>query len=323
MRGLFLLAVALWVGAAAAQDTELSPSAAVVCMTPAPAERGRPEYPAGSLARKDGGTLYVELVFVAPDAEPRMTLRNSELVFAELIDAVRTHVKRLRVPCMVPGRPVTLLQTYVFTPNDGRRVVAHLPTDPAQLAQRQLLPCMTHVDRVTRPNYPTRARREEFEGKVALRLRFTLPDASPTVEQLAPEGSNALTHEAVSFARGLRLPCLQDEPVQVDQIYVFKLDGGQRTVLKPLTLQQLVQAADKPQSVYLDLDSMACPFDLHWRYYQPHAPNAVREFETSNPARRPLLDWLSLLKLNLPPATNTAVLGDTTVVGIPCGKVDL
>jgi len=315
---------ALWVAAAWAQDTRLAPSEALACLSPPLAERGQPEYPAEALARKDGGTLSVELRFDAPDAAPRLRLLNKEVVFDSLVAAVRAHVAKLRVPCMNPGRPVTLRQTYVFIPEDGRRVISEAPTDPDQLVRSQLLACMTHVDRAVAPPYPESAMRLGLQGKVLIRLKFTRPNAPPELERLAPARSNVLTKEVRWHVDGLRLPCLQDEPISVHQIYAFQFDGGARTVLKPLTLSELVSVADRmPRPFTADLNLMGCPFELRWVYFQPYALNSVSELETTNPARRPLLDWLEQISLKLPTPTQEAVVGDVTTLSIPCGKVDL
>ena len=315
---------AVWATAAWAQDTRLVPSEALACLSPPLAERGQPEYPAEALARKDGATLHVELRFHAPDAAPRLRLLNKEFVLESWFAAIRTHVAKLRVPCMNRGRPVTLRQTYVFNPEDGRRVFSEAPTDPDQLVRGQLLACMTHVDRAVAPPYPDTAQRLGLQGKVLIQLKFTRPNAPPELERLAPARNNVLTKEVGWHVEGLRLPCLQDEPISVQQIYVFQFDGGARTVLKPLTLRELVSAADRmPRPFAADLNLMGCPFELRWVYFQPYALNSVSELETTNPARRPLLDWLEQISLKLPTPTQEAVVGDVTTLSVPCGTVNL
>jgi hypothetical protein len=59
------------------------------------------------------------------------------------------------------------------------------------------------------------------------------------------------------------------------------------------------------------------------QYLRPHLSNHVKELDSSRPERRPFLDWLSRVTLNLNEKTNTAVLGDTFTVHVPCGTLSL
>jgi hypothetical protein len=315
-----------WATSAAAQQTELAPSVALDCMTPPTALRQKMEYPPQAYERKDGGTVQVELVFTRADAPPRFELIDEDRqALDSLVDAVRQHVRAYRVPCMQEGQPpVTLRQQFVFVPNDGRKVMASPVRDQADPARRALIQCIAHVRGQKRPAYPESVRRDEGQGNYLVELTFNAADAPPTVRMLAAAPSRRLQAEVLDHLQGLRMPCLQGEPVRLSQIYSFRMDGGERTVLRDLTLLKLLGAARKPlPPAYLDLDIMGCPFDVRLSYFQPHRRNFVGELETRHPARKPLLDWLALIELDLPAATNTTVLGDETTVRIPCGTIDL
>ena len=310
---------------ARAQQSELGVSASLGCLAPSLEQRGVPTYPENLLRGKDGGTVHIELTFTAPDAAPRMTLLNKEVVFDALVDAVRDHVRRLRLPCMNPAAdPVTLRQDYVFVPNDGRKVMASALVDRADEARRRMLACISHAEGIPRPEYPAESRRREEQGKVFLKVRFVAPDKPPEVDVLASTKFNALRAAVLKHAEGLRLPCLKAEPIEVTQLYIYKLEGGARAVLRDTTLTQWLGAARAWRGpVFFDFATMGCPFDVRLSYFAPHASNGVREVETSNAARRPFLDWLAKIELNFPEPTNTRLLGDTTTISIPCGTLDL
>ena len=311
-------------GVAGAQPT-LAPSPAVACLVAAP---GSPPllYPPDLLRRKDSGTVKVELRFRAADQAPKFNVLDEDRqTLGALEDAVREHVVHLRVPCMAAGSPdVVLRRDYVFLPNDGRKVVASQPRDQADRARREQLACITHVNGLKRPDCAALALRDDKQGNVYVRLRFEAPDQAPQLDVLAAPRHTALVAEVRDFAAGLRMPCLGGQPVEQTQLFMFKIDGGARTVLNDLSLVQLVGAArDLPAGVYFDLNTMQCPFSLRLGYFRPHGPNEVRSLDTHHPARQAFMDWLSQITLNLPDVRNTEVLGQTITVEVPCGTVDL
>jgi hypothetical protein len=58
-------------------------------------------------------------------------------------------------------------------------------------------------------------------------------------------------------------------------------------------------------------------------YARPFDRNSVQELDASVPARRPLLEWLAGITLDLSPKQNRAVLGESMTLSVPCGKLDL
>ena len=307
------------------QSTTLAPSPALECLTPTAEERNHLEYPPDLYERKDGGTIEVELTFKAADEAPQTRFIDpDDQAFAGLKDAVRKHVRRFRVPCLAAGSPpVKMRQTYVFVPNDGRKAVASEPVDDAVAHRRALAACMSHVDRQVRPEYPTYARRFDEQGTVVVLVTFTRPDAPPELKVLA-SAAKSLEKSVADHVAGLRLPCYDGEPVKFSQIYTFKLDGSSRTLIKDTDLKRLLASARQPlEPAFFDFGTMGCPFDLRVQYLRPHLSNSVREVDNARPERKPFLDWLSRVTLNLDDKTNTAVLGDTFTVQVPCGTLSL
>jgi len=320
------LALGLGLLMANAQTIVDVPSPALDCLTPGPGARAQMPYPEREFDAREGGTVPVDLVFTDPTQPPRMIDRSTrESVSHAFVDAVALHVRKFRVPCLTPGAaPVTLSLEFVFVPNDGRKVVASEPRDAASSKRQQTLSCLVHRQGDMRPGYPAKSLRDEAQGHVLIRLRFTAPAAPPQAEVVAAPRARALVSAVLSFVDGLRLPCMGEEAVSVGQLYIFRIDGGPRVALRDMGLAQLVGgASDLPRAVYFDLDKMGCPFALRVEYYRPASRNIVEEIETSDARRRPLLDWISRITLNLPAPTANMVLGQQFDLRVPCGSVNL
>lgn len=319
------LLLAAGMARAGAQST-LPPSPAVACLQLSGEGPATPEYPEQSLLRQEGGTIRVQLTFRAPDEAPDATLLDKEAGSNALRDAVRRHVRRLRVPCMTAGQaPVVLKQNYVFVPNDGRKVVPSGPVDAADARRTQLARCIKHGEGMAQPRFPDWAQHQRLQENILLQLRFTASDQPPTATVLAAPKEAQLVPEVMYFAKGLRMPCHDGgEPVLAQILFKYQMEGGERHMLKDSTLRTLIAASQSyPRPVYFDLRAMACPFDLRLTYNQPFSDNAVGEFDTSVPARQPLIDWLKRVVLAVPERQRNALLGQTMTVTVPCGTVDL
>jgi hypothetical protein len=203
------------------------------------------------------------------------------------------------------------------------------------LAPSRAVECMTPPAAVRgKPDYPAMSLSAKAGGLVRVELVFNGPDVAPVVRVIDPNAAEvtilaaepdaSLIRSVQALVAGYRLPCLHAAPVESNLLFSFLIDGRPGVALKDLPLVQLLGAAkDLPGGTFFDTAGMGCPFDVRLTYYRPHALNVVRELESSNPARAPLLDWLAAITLNLDPSTNTALLGDTLNVRVPCLKIDL
>lgn len=312
-----------FVSGAVATETTLAPSPTVACITLTPGRADSIEYPQDLLARKDGGSVQVEMKFRRPDEEPQVKVLNDS-AFAGLILAVKEHVSRFRVPCMgANDAPVTLRQDYVFDPNSHGKVMASQFQDEAYDERRSQLACLTHTTPGSVPYYPRFAQNEDQQGSYLVAMHFYAADQPPEIKWLATSRSATLKKALAEFLAGIRLPCLHG-PIDAIQLYKFTLDGGERTLLKDMTLKTMVAAARSvPQPAYFDFSSMACPFQLRIDYYQPYRYNGVTELDTTSSARKPFLDWLKKVTLNLSDKENLNVLGEAFVLTVRCGKLDI
>lgn len=326
--GMATLLACLAPPAAQADDTTLAPSAALTCLTLPPGISAQPNYPAQLLERKSGGTLHVELLFTGPNKKPRFKVTSDETLdgFDQLSEVLQRHTEQYRLPCMsATDAPVTLRRDYVFDPLGPGKVMASAPVDAADAARQKQMACRTHIGGPdAKLPYPYLARLNGAEGKVMVRLRFTTPDKPPTVQVVVAASSPSLKQTAIQFSEGYRVPCLENGPLEMDQIFSFALVGNGRLLLRDAPLKTLLGAAKSyPKPAFFDLNKMACPFELRLTYKQPWGKNFVAELDQSSPERAALLDWLAGIVLNLNDQDSLAVLGDSFNVSVPCGSIDL
>lgn len=310
--------------AALAVDTALAPSPALACLTLAAGAPDRPDYPAEALTRKEGGSVRVQLEFREPDRAPRVTLlqRSGK---SQLDQVVTEHVEQYRVPCMQAANgPVILLREYSFDADGSSRVMASAPRDSADPARAAQMSCMRHVVADSKPVYPRSSLRNEEQGVLLVKMRFTAPDQPPALEWIAATPHRSLRASVEEFAHGLRLPCLNNATVDVLRAYRFVLSGGARTVLRDATLVNFLRTAkDLAKPVFFDFTSMSCPFDVRVTYTRPFARNTVQQLDSNDPARAPLLNWLAGVTLHFSDAQQLDVFGQAMVVSVPCDRLDL
>lgn len=313
--------------AAAAQVSapQLATSPALRCLSPAPAERGEPEYPFAPWKRGEAGRVVVALSFAGPAEPPSVTVLARE-GDRELAKSVEAHVAKFRVPCMAAGEPtVQLQQEYIFTP-DKRRVRWTAPVDLADATRSRQLACLQRTDKAKGPDYPAAERRAGITGNLLARLRFTAPDQPPQVTvHHAMRDQQALAREVEDFSRNFRLPCLEGAPLEMLQSYVFRLQGDAPTGFRNIDFLQFLRAVKdiERQNFSIDTTTMGCPFDVSVNYHQPYERNVVGQVGEVEATRQPLLEWLATLELKLEPRALAAVLGDTAKFTVPCIKIDL
>lgn len=324
---LLLASLAAFAGMARAQapEVQLAPSRLVDCLTPPAAQRGQPAYPADMDKSGEGGRVLLELVFTGADRAPEVDLFEPQ-VENGLVQAVKAHVAAFRIPCAeAADLPVRLRQEYLF--QAGSPVLWTTPTDEAAASRARVLKCMAANDGSKHPEYPIWARRVEAQGRVLAKLRFTGPDLPPEVTVHASSRAvQGLAEDAVlPWAAKLRLPCIEGAAIETFIRFVFRMEDGKAFGFRDTSFYAFLRSArnrEQPGAVF-DTHTMACPFDLTLIYRQPYFPNQVGERDAAQASRRPLLEWLSTLVLDLKPGQQDAVTGDTATFTVPCIKIDL
>lgn len=325
LRRVALLCAGLWAPALAlAQALVAEPSRAVQCLTPGPAERGEPEYPLEAFKLSERGRVKVALTFESPDERPAVEVMEND-GGRSFVEAVRTHVRSYRVPCLAKGdKPVRLEFQFLFQPDD-RRVAWSAPTDPKDAERRELAKCITHTSGSLVPTFPRWAAARGIQGRVRMRYQFSAPDQPPTVEAFSRPRHRELKNYLVDWAEGLRMPCYQGEPTQVSSWYVFQLERDVYGFKPGVTLMDLLPLIKDihAQTVAFDTTRMACPFDIALVYQQPDVPNAVGEIGNADASRRQFMSWLANQQLDIPDADMDSIYGDTVKFTVPCIKLNL
>lgn len=306
-----------------AQRVELAPSAAVECLTPVAAQRGAVEYPLAELKIGKAGRVKMQARFTAPDKPPTLEVLESE-GGAEFVAAVREQMRTWRVPCLPqPAGEARLEQEYVFSP-DKREIYWGAPQDKYDEVRLAQEACLVHVSGRKQPEFPRAALRDGVQGRVVTRLTFNTPDKPPLGQVHFRPDAELLGKAIKDWVTGYRLPCLSGESVALDIGFTFVFEG-ESYGFRPLTLRQflpMVKGILKQKPVF-DTNTMGCPFDLRFVYRQPAMKNAVGSIAQRDAARRPLLEWLAGVELDLPPKSLDAVFGDETTITVPCVKIDL
>lgn len=329
----FVLHVIFWVLAlscamgtrgAHAQEYTLAPSAALSCLSRSAGASDKPAYPPEAYARKVRGLVKVTMVFNAPDQAPRVSV-DDENVNEELVDSVQDYVKDYRLPCLRKGGPaITLRQEFLFEPNDGRKVMSTTPDDDDDTLRKSFIACIQTGEAKKALHYPAISESRAKQGNFLVNLTFSSPTEAPEVQWLAETYEPAMHDVILDYVKELRMPCLQKGPVNVSYYFRFMLEGGDSTVFKDMPLVKFLRAAKSfPRPAYFDMTSMACPFDLRITYRQPYVSNVVSELETTNANRKPLIDWLAKIALDIPERKANQLLGDTFTLSVPCGAIDL
>jgi hypothetical protein len=297
-------------------------SQALACLTPAAGERGRPEYDPELLARKEGGRVEVELSFADANSAPGLRFLGPATLTG-LTGAVKAHVQKFRVPCLPAGaEPARIIFTFDFIPNDGRKVMAWSAVDAPDPAKLLMHQCLTRIAGDPQPEYPRRSLDKDVQGNFLVRLTFTSATSAPEVTFDDGPSDRDLRDSLKRFFADYRLPCMTDGPVSMTRIQRFRIEGSAREFVKDLTLQQFLgSVTGLPQQVYFDTSTMGCPFDLRVEHRRPYYGNWVGELGDANPARKPLLDWISSLQLRVTPPHR--VLGEQFTVSVPCVIIDL
>jgi len=275
-----------------------------------------PEYPFEEFKAGREGRVVVDLSFSGPQAAPkveRLTMDGD----ADFGQSVRRFVAGLRVPCMAAGGPPARLRyEYVFK-SDDRKSFASPPKDPAYTPER--FACLTSLQ----VDYPVQSAQRGAQGRVLVRFRFEAPDQPPQYEVLAAHPAGPLARAVQDHFARVRMPCIGDQPVSGELVYVFLLDGESSFGFQPHTSFQQFLGALTPEDrkrLPASNQDMACPFDVRLHYRRPATDNRVFELGNHDPRRQPFLAWLREVRL-ASRAAEPSVFADEISFQIPCYSI--
>jgi len=206
---------------AQAQEPRIERSPALDCLSPPAAERGAPEFPFELWKLEKTGRVKVALDFTGPAQRPAVEVLD-HVGDEAFVDAVKDHVRTLRVPCLTAAdTPTRLVIDFVFQP-DSRRAQYIEPVDAADSGRARTLECLKHITGDRAPDYPSEAQRRDVQGRVLLYMHFASADLPPTIEAYTAPGNGLLKTDIEYWARGYRLPCHQGGPVTATIIFEYR-----------------------------------------------------------------------------------------------------
>lgn len=321
---LVLACALLAVGAARAQSAlKVEPTPALGCVQVKEGAPAEPEYPFDQYKAGQPGRVTATVTLPGGLFGNRIEIVSSEGGPA-FVEATRAYLRGLRAPCLKDGQSATLKYEFVFN-RDQRQVHWARPSDAEAEDRRLFAKCVVHKTPGSVPEYDLAARLREAEGRVFGVLHFDSADAPPRVELLRRPSSAVFDAAIMRWAAGLRMPCHPGGEVITTQSYTFMLEGNGQFGFKPMTLLELLSAVKgvRDNGLQMDTREMGCPFQLKFSYYQPLRRNAVGEVGDSDPARRPLLEWLAGAELVLSDKMLDAVFADTAELTVPCVKINV
>jgi hypothetical protein len=305
----------------AAGDLRAAPNDLAACITQAAGAPDRPDYPAELYETKSSGTVRVALEFTSVELAPAVKVVQLE-GDERFQSVVREHVGRYRVAAECAARlPLRAVQVFSFVPNDGRKV-SWSRARGGDVQSDFVRGCVRHVRPGTKPDL---GRARFREGRVLARIRFEASGQPPIVSIPDSGAATDLVAAVRTYAEGYRFDCDLKEPVFAQQLFSFVYEDSSRKILRDTDLKTWLAAVRDPagRPVYFDLDRMACPFEVRLTYWQPAMQHDVGEIGASVAVRRPFLDWLASLSLDVPKGTANAILGEELTIRVPCGKIDL
>jgi hypothetical protein len=244
---------------------------------------------------------------------------------AGFVASVKTHVRALRVPCLVRGTaPARIEIDYVFHP-DERKAVQGPAIDVDDALLNRMFSCLRHESGSLQAPYPAKALKEDLQGRVWLELHFDAADRPPRVSAVATEWNKVLARSLEQWAAGLRLPCHEGTPIDLPINYIYRLEGTTAYGFTDVTFNQFVSSIKgiRQQRVDFDFTTMGCPFDVRLTYLQPYRKNKVGQLGPYDPSREPFLEWLRHAELVLSTRALNSVFADHLTLTIPCTRLTL
>lgn len=286
-------------------------------------------YPEQDLAMRRGGMVRFGLRFTAPDRAPEVEVyyRNAS---DEMLSELHWYVRAYRVPCMQSGAvPVSAVQEFVFTPRQ---------TDPVTWSQPRPLPDDENAAKHEKEIFAClRNGKQELEysgsytsreaANALVQLKFTSADAPPEVTWLYSSLAPVQQSTVLDYVRHYRVPCLPPgtEPVIGRQHFHFSPPDAERRAFKgAVPLMSFLSSIKGVRSLRADFDfeTMSCPFQVAWQLGRPALEdNSVGQLGKSDPNRTEFLAWLAKLEMALKPRELQALLGESLVINVPCGRL--
>lgn len=298
----------------------------IACLT-----KGQDElqYPEQYQQLREGGFVRFKLVFRRADQAPELEVLARSMR-QDLLEDVRVYLKQYRLPCLPAGESVVAVQEVRFSAVPSTPILWGGLLDVPEAVPQAVNDCLRTPANPIKVdwNYRVDGRRAlKNHENLVVELRFDAADSPPKVKVLYDSAPAAFRKAVLSYVDEYRWPCFVEggRPMEFEQQFHLANTSDKKLVLKDLRLLDLLGVTkdiDKAQ-VYFDFNTMACPFDLVLGVGMPAFPNSVSEVGERNLNRIGFLKWLKGLSLNLMPDDFEQLLGQKTVVTVPCGVLSL
>ncbi|MBV8037439.1 hypothetical protein [Roseateles sp.] len=263
--------------------------------------------------------VRLRLLFERADRPPVVEVLAST-ASAGIRDVVLAHVTGYRLPCL-ETRPLAAVQEFQFAPDlmpqGGPLQVVSGPAT----ADRKCLTYPKELGYTAEPRVLDRA---------LLALTFSGDaTAKPEVVVLGTNGDASFVKAMLKNGKEWGQPCRKagDWPLREEAIYLARMAGTHYAQFKKkrVSLSEFLGYMKDASAarVFFDLDTMQCPFALRWTLHESWGRNRVLEAEGDNPNRALLVEWMRGLHSGLQPDMMNRLIGESLLVDVPCGQLDL
>ncbi|MCE4553999.1 hypothetical protein [Pelomonas cellulosilytica] len=287
-----------------------------------------PKYPENALERRTSGFYRMQLRFTEAKRAPEV-----QVLFAagsaELQDEAEQYAKQFRLPCLQPGSTVALLQEINFRAISDGGIDAPTPVNLPQPPSSRFLQCLRTPPDAPRLNDAVQLqafKRELKNGNLVAELTFTAPDQPPQAKVVYDTLNRRHRDDILRYVEEYRVPCMEaGQRFAMQQTFQVNFDNNRNFVFKDTGLVNFLgQVKDlEARPVNFQLDTMGCPFRLHFRLGRPAIENTVTESGERNPNRRAFIAWLEQLELALTREQFENLLGAEMFIDVPCGIIKL
>lgn len=257
--------------------------------------------------------LRARMVFKPGQAEPAVELLWSQLDTAGTAQMVQ-YLRSYRMPCLAAGEvPSAIVQEFWLRPGQRLPEAGALWPSAADAGEGSCYQA-PKSDLDVRSQVSDRV-------NVLVYFRYPAEGGETQVETVNLSRASKVARAVGEHVRQYR-PCASRAVYSGwhRQMFSFTSDDKPGARFTPSGLMKflgLVRGVETLRARF-DTSTMACPFKARWTHYQPVRGNTAESVGEHNVNREALLGWLGSLRLELPPATEMSLFGESMEIEIPC-----
>lgn len=265
--------------------------------------------------------LRARLIF-RPDApEPRVEwLWSGD---AEAAKQLEPSLHAYRMPCLAGQQgEQAVVQEFWLSPDTGRLEAGDAWPVSSPASSQSQKSCYRE------PDLTRQLTRKVPTGTAAAVFGFRFVEGSevPEVQVIRTLGPRGLANVVQGVVETFRR-CPEDPAPSEWHLSSVRISEvtGEASASLPFELPAFLGMTKDAANLrgHFDTSTMQCPFKVQFWVGQPALPNSASSIGTSDPNRAAFLGWLGRLQFDLPRDTETALMGSTLTINVPCLDLNL